>query len=138
MKRHPLFFVLLICSCLTIFSCGEVDITNLDPAQFPVEPTNPVGNNNVSYSGDLVPAFQSAGCTLCHGSSLAQNNLRVDVYSSITGNIDGQATSRVDLANPSNSYILTYPNSASHTGSSLPSGLAQDILSWITDGALNN
>ncbi|MCI5072772.1 hypothetical protein MRY82_07535 [bacterium] len=135
MQKNFLFLTFLLTISLMIFSCGEVDITNLDPDQFP--DNNPV-NTSISFSSDLVPQFQSAGCTLCHGSSLAENNLRVDVYTSITGDIDGQSTSRVDLITPSNSYILTYPNSGSHSGSSLPSSLSQNLLSWITDGALDN
>lgn len=133
MKTMPLLFTLLAITSLMVVSCGEVDITNLDPAQFPDQSSNPI-----SFSSDLVPQFQSTGCTACHGSISSENNLRVDLHSSITGTIFGQTTSRVDLVNPANSYILTYPNGGSHSGIPLPSGLSQDILSWITDGALDN
>ena len=96
----------------------------------PIDPDIPT-----SFANDIQPIF-TAKCKGCHppvkGLDLTQGN----AYNSINN------ATYIDLANPSQSRIYTFPTSAGHeissNGRNYSSKEAALVLKWIEEGAQNN
>jgi hypothetical protein len=102
-------------------------------------------NQDISFSKDIVPSFQTLGCTTgeCHNATYKAKNLVLegsDIYS--------QAKRYVDTSDPLNSLLLTNPLDEDEGGSRHPSegkvfsSIEDDYfllwLNWIKQGAEDN
>jgi hypothetical protein len=125
MKRSHKILLLLFIS-ITVFSCNYDFIKK--PA--PINPSTPV-----SFATQILPIFSTDACTGCHKpGGQTPDYTATNAYASIISN------NVVNTANPSSSILYTVPGPATsgHTWSKLTETQAQLILTWITQGALNN
>lgn len=97
----------------------------------------------LDFSTDIMPIFAQNGCAACHaeGGTAAGTNLLFNKEASIVWNALREGTSRVNLANPTASYLLSYPlleEPPNHPNASFDSpqhpGYVR-ILQWIEEGA---
>jgi hypothetical protein len=97
--------------------------------------------SSVSFSNDVLPVFQSNGCTRCHGGT---NNLFVDSYQHLMlgTSLHGPV---VTSGNGEGSVIIKKLRGTAGFGSQMPFGgqplpdsTINKISLWITQGALNN
>ena len=86
----------------------------------------------VSYSNDLQQIF-TANCITCHNGSQLPNLTAGLSYISLlnTANL-------IDTINPSNSRLYQNINFGGSMASYAPIGFADEVLSWIQEGAKNN
>lgn len=149
--RHTGSLVLLVFTLLLLSACGgggsEVEDGEDDgggsvPTAPPAPPTTPpTPGAALSYATDIYPIWQARSCTGCHGSS---GGLTLSGSASATYAELFEVAGRVNLATPSSSLILTKPATlgVSHGGgtrfASTSDADYQKILTWITQGALNN
>jgi len=103
-------------------------------------PNAPAGGGTVSFSKDVLPLFNNAGCTGCHGSS---GGLSVGTVAALqTGGNHGPAI----IAGEADSSILvrkllTPPPFGARMpagGAQLPDASINIIRTWINEGAANN
>lgn len=108
----------------------------------------------VSFANDVVPIFESRGCSICHsGNGIGRDlgNLTLDaspnlIYSEVAEELSPvRGILRIDAEEPANSLLLTFPSAEdppdSHPNVTFASGADPDyltILGWITDGAPDN
>ena len=108
----------------------------------------------VSFSQDITPNFERRGCVICHSGSrigkdlggLHLNGEANKMYKELVEEIsENHAKTRVDLAIPAESLMLTFPSkedppdiqsNITFLSSADPDYLL--ILGWITEGALKN
>lgn len=98
-----------------------------------VEPDNAPITTKVSFSGDVMPIFNSS-CNFsgCHSAGSVPPDLTPGgAYESLFAN------NMVDTENPSGSTLYTTMNSGSMKKYSTPDK-TKIILAWIEQGALNN
>ena len=121
-----------ILGALVIVTASMVSCTfdQVEPER--AEPDDP-NADPISFSADIQPIFTSK-CISCHPPT---QNLDLTA-----GNAYGQITQPkyMDLANPDQSLIYTYPNpnSATHSYRKYSSKEVADLLKWIQEGAQNN
>lgn len=87
----------------------------------------------VSFSQDVYPIFTGNSCDGCHPALQNPPDFS-SVANGYTSLIDGNL---VDTGTPENSVILTEIEGG-HKGSSYTNEEQSTILTWITQGALNN
>jgi uncharacterized protein (TIGR03437 family) len=96
----------------------------------------------VSFTGDVLPVFVSAGCTGCHGGT---NNLRVDTYARLMlGTSDHGPV--VTAGNGEGSVIIKKLRGTATFGGRMPASgppflndaTIDKISLWITQGAKDN
>ena len=95
----------------------------------------------ISFTNDILPIFQSKGCTGCHGGT---NNLYVDSYqhimlgNSVHGPVvtpgDGEGSTIIKKLRGTATFGVRMPQG----GPYLPDTTIAKISLWITQGALNN
>lgn len=98
-----------------------------------VEPDNAPVVTKVSFSGDVVPIFNSS-CNFsgCHSAGAVPPDLTPgNAYASLFAN------NMVDIGNPSGSLLYSTMNSGSMKKYSTPDKNKM-ILAWITQGGLDN
>jgi hypothetical protein len=115
----------------------------------------PAGSDNpaatVSFSRDIVPVLQSAGCMAlgCHGGGLlAASGYNLETYRGVFG--PGAEAQRlgvceVTAGDPDNSFLIEKLRANPREGVRMPQGrepLSSEqiatIRTWITEGAANN
>ena len=104
-----------------------------------VTPPPPPPPPTLSYATDIRPIWAARSCTGCHGTSggLTLTGTAAASYAEVTAG-------RVNTSNPASSLILRKPltSGVSHGGGQLFASTSdvdyQKILTWITQGALNN
>ncbi len=86
-----------------------------------------------SFADEIQPIF-TASCVSCHPPTAGLDLTEGTAYSTIT------ASKYMDLANPSQSLIYTYPNptSGTHSYKKYTTTEAALLLKWIEEGALDN
>ena len=127
MKISKLLGVLAMVAA-TMVSC-TFDQVEPERAE-PIDPDIPT-----SFSQEIQPIF-SAKCTGCHPPVMGLDLTEGNAYNSINN------ATYIDLANPSQSRIYTFPISAGHeissNGRNYSSNEAALVLKWIEEGAENN
>lgn len=101
----------------------------------PVEEVLPPIEEDVSFSADVAPIFETQECTNCHNGASASTDLTLlsDVaYNSIT------SKGLVDVADPENSKIYYYPLPTAGHFKRYTAEQAQYVLTWIEQGAEDN
>ena len=125
MKKRTIFLVLILFSLL-ISGCKYDFIL---PAY--VAPVT----GNISFATQVLPIFTTENCISCHkpGGQATPDYTTANAYNSIVPNL-------VNLANPDQSLIYTYPGptTSTHTWKKLSASEDAIILQWITQGAKNN
>ena len=131
-RLNAVLFVALLSSLLVgCKDSGTEPDTTLPP---------PATGGTVSFSGRVLPAFTSFGCTGCHGGT---SGLTVtSVTSLLTGGAHGPAVVPGDAAN---SILYKKINAAPPFGVRMPEGgpylpdsTIAAIATWINEGAKNN
>jgi hypothetical protein len=97
---------------------------------------------DVSFAGDVLPVFVSAGCTGCHGGT---NNLRVDTYARLMSGTSDHGPV-VTAGNGEGSVIIKKLRGTASFGGRMPASgppfldnaTIDKISLWITQGAKNN
>lgn len=122
-----------ILGALVIFAATMVSCTfdQVEPERKDGDGGN--GGDPVEFAKDIQPIF-TAKCISCHPPT---QNLDLTA-----GNAYGQITQSkyMDLANPDQSLIYTYPNpnTATHSYRKYTANEAALLLQWIEEGAQNN
>ena len=128
--------------------------TTVTLAQAVVGGEDPVLPENVSFANDVAPIFTRRGCQSCHdggGIGKDQGDLHLNgavekMYREIVEEISPtHGVTRVDLAEPAASLLLTMPSREDppdqHPNITFANALDPDyltILVWIQEGALDN
>lgn len=101
----------------------------------PVEEVLPPIEEDVLFSTDIVPIFETQTCTNCHNGASASTTLNLlsdAAYNSI------EAHGLIDMADPSNSKLYTYPSPTGGHFKKYTASQANYVLTWIEQGAQNN
>jgi hypothetical protein len=86
----------------------------------------------VSFSNEVEPIFAGAGCTSCHGGSLAPDLRSGKAYASLTSN-------NLVVANDvAGSKLIQYINAGHNTSSQITAAQKSLIETWINQGIQNN
>lgn len=104
-------------------------------------PPPPPPPTTLSYATDIKPIWAARSCTGCHGTSggLTLSGTTAASYAELF-----EVAGRINLTTPANSLILRKPatSGVSHGGGKIFPTTSdvdyQKILTWITQGALNN
>lgn len=131
-RPHSFFTVGLLLIMGSFFGCSDLG-TNPD------DDNNGTPSDNVSFSADIQPIFNS-NCTGCHGNS---GGLSLSSYSGLMAGGDNGAT--VTAGNGASSILVQKLSSDPPFGDQMPLGTAalSDenialITIWINEGAENN
>ena len=92
----------------------------------PIDPEVPI-----SFSAEVEPIWTTQGCTGCHDGS-PFSLLSGDAYESLT------TRGLLDMDNATNSKILTFPGTNSHSNYNYVGNQRDVIKVWIEQGALDN
>lgn len=124
-KRTRLVLITFFVISSGLFSCQWHTIVPL-PVEIDL-------NTEVSFSQDVYPIFTNNNCNGCHP-ALSDPDLSsaTNAYNDLTGG------SYIDNDTPANSLILTKITAGDHKGTSYTNEEQTLILTWITQGALNN
>ena len=105
---------------------------------------------NVSFVGSVFPIFSNRGCVACHsGGGIGKDlgGLHLDGGANLAYRelVEERPNTRVKLATPEQSLVLTYPSREDpadrHPNITFASATDADylkILVWIREGARNN
>lgn len=125
MKRFLKYFVPVLFIVSLLFVSCEYEF--IVPEELPPVDTTVV----VSFDTIIAPIFTDQGCTACHSGGTAPNLSEGNAYASIVPSL-------VNLANPDLSIIYTKPHPDGGHFKTYTPLQAQDVLQWITQGALDN
>ena len=103
----------------------------VEPA--PADPDDGNGGEPVSFATQIQPIF-TASCVSCHPPTANLDLSEGVAYGTVT------QSKYMDLANPDQSLIYTYPNptSGTHSYKKYTTKEAALVLQWIQEGAENN
>lgn len=125
MKKVYLIVPVILILLVVFNSCEYEYIVPEEPP--PVDTTD-----IISFDTIIVPIFNEQNCTNCHQTGGQEFSLsKDDAY----GNI---VPALVDKDNPELSKIYTIPHPDGDHFQKYTAAQAQNILQWITQGALNN
>jgi|GEM_PF-2317337 len=124
---------------------AEVNVFDNPNGVDPVEPEpEPPPVDIIDFPTEIFPIFQAYGCAACHSAqgTAAGSGLYFDVAPENAYAALREGTSRVNLADPAASYVLSYPLIAQPPNGGHPNGswttvdaAYQDLLQWIEQGA---
>ena len=99
----------------------------------PAESDGGNGSDPVLFETQIQPIF-TAKCVACHPPTQGLDLTAGNAYNNIT------QSKYMDLANPDQSLIYTYPNptTATHSYRKYSTTEAALLLKWIEEGAVNN
>lgn len=121
MKRNFIFMIALTVAVFSL-SCSYSPL---------VEP-EVVIPDVISFSEQIEPIFNDAGCTSCH-TSLSPDLSAGKAYTSLTA-----SDKYINLEDPASSLIYTKPHPDATHPKLYSAQQAALVLKWIEDGALNN
>ena len=125
MKSFLKYFVPVLFIVSLLFVSCEYEF--IVPEELPPVDTTVV----VSFDTIIAPIFAEQGCTGCHSGGTAPNLSQGNEYVSIVPDL-------VNLVDPELSTIYTKPHPDGDHFNTYTPLQAQDILQWITQGALDN
>lgn len=130
MKTNNILQLAFLVLSVMIFASCEYEF--IKPEFVP----GPNPEDTISFVQEVIPIFQSNGCTVCHksGGSGGLDLTLPNAYNNL------KSSNLINITDPSSSKIYTYPNptSGTHNYKYSNEAEAQIILQWITQGALNN
>ena len=118
-------FAFVALMALLYTSCQYVDIVPDDGSNIEV-------SDNLSFSADVEPIFQTQSCTNCHPGMHQPNLTAGNAYASL---MDG---GYIDKKNPSESILFQKVAPGAAHGANLTSEEVQIITAWIEQGAKDN
>jgi hypothetical protein len=116
----------------------DPEVAETDTPTSPTEtkaPSEPIGE--VSFTNDVLPIFQNS-CTRCHGSSKAEEGLRLNTYANVMlGSEEGLV---IVAGDPDGSLLVQVVSDGSmpKRGEKLTPEEIEIIKAWILAGALDN
>lgn len=125
MKSFLKYFVPVLFIVSLLFVSCEYEF--IVPEELPPVDTTVV----VSFDTIIAPIFTDQGCTACHSGSTSPNLSPGNAYASIVPAL-------VNTGNPELSTIYTRPHPDGGHFLTYTPLQAQDVLQWITQGALDN
>jgi len=130
MKTNRILQLIFLIFAVVVFASCEYEF--IKPEYTP--PPNP--EDTISFAQEVVPIFQSNGCTVCHkpGGFGGLDLTLPHAYNNL------MSSNLVNTTNPAASKIYTYPHptTGTHNAKYANEAEAQIILQWIEQGALNN
>ncbi len=124
MNKLLFFGIILASSAMILASCQYKSI--VEPVIPPPDPLD-----TISYSAEIEPIYQDAGCISCHSGGQAPDLRAGNSYSSIMNGY-------VDTEDPAASKIYYYPLPDGGHYQKYTSAQAALLLGWIEQGAMDN
>lgn len=118
-------FACVALMALLYTSCQYVDIVPDDGTSIEV-------SNNLSFSADVEPIFQTQSCTNCHPAMHQPNLTAGNAYKSLTNG------GYIDTKKPGESLIVNKPAPGADHAANLTAEQVKTIIAWIEQGAKDN
>lgn len=125
MKKLLKYFIPILFIISLLFVSCEYEF--IVPEELPPVDTTVI----ISFDTLIAPIYTDQGCTACHSGSTSPNLSPGNAYASIVPGL-------VNLVDPELSTIYTKPHPDGDHFQTYTPLQAQDVLQWITQGALDN